>query len=75
MNYTGEMIFAALSAMTNVMDLSKNDQVLIVTDAHSKNVAEAFVQASAQKKCPITIFQKIYKRKKNIGQKYNKHKC
>ena len=57
MNKGELMKAAALNAMNNVVNLNSSDRILIVTDIHCKNIAEAFKQAGLTKGCEVDIYQ------------------
>ena len=50
------MIASAQNAMIHVMNLKKDDQVLVVTDGYTKTIGEAFYQAAENYGCNTEIF-------------------
>lgn len=56
MNDIEKMINAAQEAMIHVMNLNKDDAVLIITDEDTKNVGEAFYKAAIDNGCLAQLY-------------------
>jgi leucyl aminopeptidase (aminopeptidase T) len=50
-----KMITAAKGAMIHVMDLTRDDKVLVVTDRQTKRIGEAFAQGATEHGCAVKI--------------------
>ena len=51
-----QMVQAAKSAMTYVMDVNEKDAVLVVTDEARKSIGEAFAEAAKQLGCTVDFY-------------------
>lgn len=52
----GKMFNAALSSLTGVLQISSSDNLLIVHDIHSHNIARAFSEAASSSGCETTSY-------------------
>jgi len=50
------MTTAALQAMTHVLDLTNEDQVLVVTDEPTRLCGDAFARAAERRGCPVETY-------------------
>jgi len=54
----GELMTAtAINAMDSAMNLTSSDRILILTDVHSRSIANAFKQAGFSKGCEVDVYQ------------------
>ncbi|MFW9970545.1 MAG: aminopeptidase [Candidatus Odinarchaeota archaeon] len=56
MNNSRKMIISAQKAMIHVLNLNKDDKVLIITDKTTKSVGEAFYNAAIEYGCTAYLF-------------------
>ena len=57
MNNHNKMFSAASAALEYLFKISENDNVLILTDAHSAAIADAFEKASIRIGCPVDFYK------------------
>ena len=57
MNNHNKMFSAASAALEYLFKISESDNVLILTDAHSAAIADAFEKASIRNGCPVDFYK------------------
>ena len=57
MNNHNKMFSAASAALEYLFKISENDDVLILTDAHSVAIADVFEKASIRNGCPVDFYK------------------
>lgn len=57
MNNQNKMFTAALGALEHLFKISKNDNILVVTDTYSASIAGAFKKAGVEKGCSASLYQ------------------